>query len=83
MKLVYFARVREALGRDGEDVEFPASVLTVADAIDWLAAQSPRHAEAFADRSKLRCALDQRMVKSDVPITGAIEFAIFPPVTGG
>lgn len=83
MRLVYFARVREALGCDSAEMEFPASVLTVGDAIDWLAAQSPCHAEAFADRSKLRFALDQRMVKSDAPVTGATEFAIFPPVTGG
>ena len=83
MKLVYFARVREALGCDGEEMEFPANVLTVGDAIDWLTAHSPRHAEAFSDRSKLRFALDQHMVKSDAPMTGATEFAIFPPVTGG
>ena len=83
MKLVYFARVREALGRDDEDLDFPANVLTVGDALDWLATQSPRHAEALADRSKLRFALDQRMVKADAAIAGAREFAIFPPVTGG
>jgi molybdopterin synthase sulfur carrier subunit len=83
MKPVNFSRVREALGRDDEEMEFPASVLTVGDAIDWLAAQSPRHAEAFADRSKLRFALDQRMAMPDAAIAGAAEFAIFPPVTGG
>lgn len=83
MKLVYFARVREALGRDDEDLDFPASVQTVGDALDWLAAQSPLHADALADRSKLRFALDQRMVKADATIAGAREFAIFPPVTGG
>ncbi|MGC1468590.1 MAG: molybdopterin converting factor subunit 1 [Sphingorhabdus sp.] len=83
MKLVYFARVREALGRDDEDFDFPASLHTVGDALDWLVAQSPLHAEALADRSKLRFALDQRMVKADAAIAGASEFAIFPPVTGG
>ena len=83
MKLVYFARVREALGRDDEDFDFPASVQTVGDALDWLVAQSPLHAEALADRSKLRFALDQRMVKADAAIAGVREFAIFPPVTGG
>ncbi|HEX4873300.1 MAG TPA: molybdopterin converting factor subunit 1 [Sphingorhabdus sp.] len=83
MKLVYFARVREALGRDAEDVDFPGKVQTVAEALDWLASQSPGHAEAFADRSKLRFALDQRLVKADAAISGASEFAIFPPVTGG
>ena len=51
-----------------------------ADAIPGLYA---RHAEAFADRSKLRFALDQRMVKADAAVAGASEFAIFPPVTGG
>ncbi|MBK6706807.1 MAG: MoaD/ThiS family protein [Sphingomonadales bacterium] len=83
MKLVYFARVREALGCDGEDVDFPAAVQSVGDALDWLVTLSPRHADAFADRSKLRFALDQRMVKSDALVAGASEFAIFPPVTGG
>lgn len=83
MKLVYFARVREALGRDDEDLDFPAGVQTVGDALDWLVVQSPRHAEALADRSKLRFALDQRMVKADAVLAGATEFAIFPPVTGG
>jgi sulfur-carrier protein len=83
MKLAYFARVREALGCDGEEVDFPANVVTVGDALDWLDTLSIRHAEAFAERSKLRFALDQRMVKADATITGASEFAIFPPVTGG
>ena len=83
MRLVYFARVREALGRDTEDIDLPAEVQTVAEALDWLASQSPNHAEAFADRTKLRFALDQQMVKADAAISGASEFAIFPPVTGG
>jgi sulfur-carrier protein len=83
VKLVYFAKVREALGRDGEERDFPASVLTVADALDWLAAGSPAHAAAFAERTKLRFALDQQMVKANALIAGMSEFAIFPPVTGG
>jgi molybdopterin synthase sulfur carrier subunit len=83
MRLVYFARVREALACDGEDVDFPADVQTVAQALDWLATQSPSHAKAFADRSKLRFALDQQMVKAEAAIAGVGEFAIFPPVTGG
>jgi sulfur-carrier protein len=83
MKLVYFAKVREALGRDGEQLDFPASVMTVADALDWLVTQSPEHATALSDRGKLRFALDQVMVKADASIADATEFAIFPPVTGG
>lgn len=83
MKLVYFARVREAVGRDDEDMDFPPNVHSVADALDWLSAQSPRHADAFADRAKLRFALDQRMAKAEASLAGVGELAIFPPVTGG
>lgn len=83
MKLVYFARVREALGMDGEERDFPAEVASIGDALDWLAKISPVHASAFADRGRLRFALDQRMAKADAPIAGARELAVFPPVTGG
>ena len=41
------------------------------------------HAEAFADRARLRAAIDQRFVPLDAPLDGAREVAIFPPVTGG
>ncbi len=83
MKLVYFARVREAVGADGEDRSLPEHVSTVADCLDWLANESANYAAAFADRSRLRFALDQQMVWEGTALEGASELAIFPPVTGG
>ncbi|MEP7350325.1 MAG: MoaD/ThiS family protein [Sphingorhabdus sp.] len=83
MQLVYFARVREAIGFDGEERIFPADVMTVVDCLDWLASQGTNYAAAFATRDKLRFALDQQMVGKDAAIAGAGELAIFPPVTGG
>ncbi len=83
MRILYFAAVREALGRESEEIDFPASIGTVAQALDWLAAQSPAYGKAFADRARLRFALDQQMVKPDAPLGAAQEFAVFPPVTGG
>ena len=83
MKLVYFARVREAIGVDAEDRVLPGYVLTVADCIDWLTGESANHAAAFADRDRLRFALDQQMVWEGTALEGAAELAIFPPVTGG
>ena len=83
MRVVYFAAVREAIATDSEEVEFPQTIVTVADAVEWLCGKSPAHASAFARRDRLRFALDQIMVKADAPIDGAREFAIFPPVTGG
>ncbi|SOB87182.1 molybdopterin synthase subunit MoaD [Sphingomonas guangdongensis] len=83
MDLLYFAWVREAVGTGSERVDPPAGVTSVAALLDWLAARSPGHAAAFADRTRLRAAVDQVFVALDAPIADAREVAIFPPVTGG
>ena len=82
LQIVYFAKVREAVGVDSEQVEVEAGT-SIAAFIDKLASQSDRYAAAFSDRSKLRFALDQQMVHADALLDDAKELAIFPPVTGG
>ena len=82
IQIVYFAKVREAVGFEGEQVEVEAGT-SIAALIDGLAKQSERHAAAFLDRTKLRFALDQKMVRADDVLDDAKELAIFPPVTGG
>ncbi|PZU08659.1 molybdopterin converting factor subunit 1 [Sphingomonas sp.] len=81
--ILYFAWVRERIGLDGESVTPPGDVADVAALIDWLATRSPAHAEALADRSRLRAAVDQSFATPNTPIAGAREVALFPPVTGG
>jgi molybdopterin synthase sulfur carrier subunit len=83
MELLYFAWVRERIGRPNERLDVPAEVTNVSALLDWLATLSPGHAAALADRSAIRVAVDQDFVGFDAPITGAQEIAIFPPVTGG
>ncbi len=83
LELLYFAWVREAIGRDGERVDPPPEVSDVAGLIAWLAARGGGYAEALANPNKLRAAVDQLFVPLDAPIAGAREIAIFPPVTGG
>ena len=77
--LLYFAKVREAVGVGEELIDLPAGVATVADLADWLA----RRHDIFADRDRLRVAVDQVMARFDTSIVGALEIAFFPPVTGG
>ncbi len=77
MDVLYFAWVREGVGKGQERVDPPAEVVTVADLIDWLG-----H-DVLRDKAKLRAAIDQQFVPLDAPIAGAREVAIFPPVTGG
>jgi molybdopterin synthase sulfur carrier subunit len=83
IRMLYFAWVRERIGTGEEVVDPPADVTTVAALVDWLAARDESHAAAFADRARLRAAIDQDFVAMTAPIAGAREIALFPPVTGG
>ncbi|VVT14265.1 Molybdopterin synthase sulfur carrier subunit [Sphingomonas sp. EC-HK361] len=83
MRILYFAWVREAVGMPEEIIDPPPEAVTVGALIDWLATTSEGHARAFADRDRLRAAVDQAFVGLDASVRGAREIAIFPPVTGG
>jgi len=83
VKLLYFAWVREKIGRGSEEVTLPDNVETVADLVAWLKTRGPEFGEAFARPEIVRAALDKSHVKSDAPVLGAREIAFFPPVTGG
>ncbi|WP_294320302.1 molybdopterin converting factor subunit 1 [uncultured Sphingomonas sp.] len=81
--LLYFAWMREAIGTGSEQVDPPVDVTTIADLVDWLGTRGGGYATAFADRQRLRAAVDQAFVPLDTPLAGAREVALFPPVTGG
>ncbi len=83
MKILYFAWLRERIGHAEEDVTPPAEVTTIAALTDYLAARSPAHATAFADRRAIKVAIDQRFVADNAPLGTAREIAYFPPFTGG
>ena len=82
-KLLYFARVRQMVGRGEEEVELPSSLATVSDVIVWLKQRDEGYANAFSDTRIIRAAVDQAHRPLDTPIKGAREIAFFPPVTGG
>jgi sulfur-carrier protein len=83
VKLLYFAWVREKVGKAEEHVDLPAGVATIAALIDWLKTRGPEYEAAFAQARVIRAALDRRHVKHDAALAGAREIAFFPPVTGG
>ena len=83
VELLYFAWVRERIGKSAETVEVPSGVTTVGGLIGWLAARGPEFAHAFERPEVIRCAIDRTHVRHDTPIAGAREIAFFPPVTGG
>ena len=83
MKAVYFAWVRERIGKSEETLAPPADVTTVADLIAWLKARGEGYDIAFAEPDTIRAAIDRGHVKHDAVIAGAREIAFFPPMTGG
>ena len=83
VKVLYFASVREKLGRDAEEIELPAGVATVAGLRSHLSARGGAWADALAESRLLRAAVNQDMSNPAAAIKAGDEVAFFPPVTGG
>ncbi len=83
VKILYFAWVRERLGKPDEEVEPPADIVTVGELMTWLAKRGDEYAHAFENPKVIRAAIDRSHVRPDAAIAGAKEIAFFPPMTGG
>jgi molybdopterin synthase sulfur carrier subunit len=83
VKLLYFAWVRERLGKTDEEIEPPAGIATIGDLMAWLAKRGEEYAHAFENPKVIRAAIDRSHVRPDTAIAGAKEIAFFPPMTGG
>ena len=83
LHILYFAWLRERVGRPEEHVAPPPEVTDVAGLIAWLRRQSPGHDAAFAHAASIRCAVNQAFAQPDAPVRPGDEIAFFPPVTGG
>ncbi len=83
MKLLYFAWLKTKTGVATEEVAPPAEVTTVAELLAWLGTRGPGYAEALADLSAIRVAVNQVYAKPGDPVAPGDEVALFPPVTGG
>jgi sulfur-carrier protein len=83
MKVLYFARFRQLIGRAGEEVVLPADVKTVGDLLNHLIHVDNGCAAAFSNLKLVRAAVNQNHVGLDHALADATEVAFFPPVTGG
>lgn len=83
MRILYFAWLREQIGKSEETVGLPEGITTVGAVIHWLKTRGPEFSTALAHDNMIRAALDQVHVNHDTPIGNAQELALFPPMTGG
>jgi sulfur-carrier protein len=83
VKILYFAWVRERIGKADEELDLPAGVTTVAELIHWLGGRGEEYAYAFENPKAIRAAIDRVHVRPDSKLGKAREIALFPPMTGG
>ncbi len=70
----YFARLREDLGRERDEVAATGELQTVGDLWRHLHGDPP---------ARLMAAVNQAHARLDTPVADGDEVAFFPPVTGG
>ena len=83
LNILYFASLREALGRDREAVEVPAGVMTAGALREWLVQRDDVMARALGPSRALRMAVNKKLAVADTLLHDGAEVAFFPPVTGG
>jgi molybdopterin synthase sulfur carrier subunit len=83
IEVLYFARMREAMGRERETVEPGGEVRTLGELRAWLAGRGGPSEFAFASVRPLRAAIDRQLAKDEALLRDGAEVAFFPPVTGG
>lgn len=83
VRIVYFAWVRERIGKGEEELDIPNEVKTAGDLVSWLATLGEDYEEALRVPRAIRVAVNQEHVEHNELIAGAREIGIFPPMTGG
>lgn len=83
VRVLYFARLREAVGLAQEMLSVPPAVTNLGQLRAWLIGRGEPWAGAFERVQPVRIALDQVVSADDTPLHAGAEVAFFPPVTGG
>ena len=81
IQLQFFARYRDVLGRDAEQMPWDAELRTLEDVRARLLARG--EAWQVLAEQRLMCARNQELCNLSTPVVDGDEGAFFPPVTGG
>ena len=83
IKVLYFARLKEAVNYSTEDIDLPSDIKTVVALKNYLSKRGETWANLFNGKQVVRAAINHALVDDLVSIHAGDEIAFFPPVTGG
>lgn len=83
IKLLYFARIKEAVNYSTEEIDLPSHVTTVTALKNHLSQRGDVWASLFNGKQTVRAAINHQLVDDMATIQAGDEVAFFPPVTGG
>ncbi|KDE20991.1 molybdopterin converting factor [Acetobacter aceti 1023] len=83
VNILYFAALREQLGRESQQVPLSANGQSVADLLRALRQHDAMLDEVFAATPRIRVAVNQKLGGFDTCVQPGDELAFFPPMTGG
>lgn len=83
IKVLYFARIKEAVSYSTEDIVLPDDISTITALKHFLAKRGDVWANLFNAKQTIRAAINHELVDNMASIKSGDEVAFFPPVTGG
>ncbi|MFM8490643.1 MAG: molybdopterin converting factor subunit 1 [Candidatus Methylopumilus sp.] len=83
IKLFYFAKVREIVGIDQEEIDVESDIKTLAELIAFLKLRGNQWQAIFDMSSSYRMAINQELAEASHKINANDEVAFFPPIKGG
>ena len=83
VKVLYFARIKEAVNYSTEEVDLPADVSTIMALKNYLAMRGDTWVSLFNGKQVVRAAINHALVDDLAVIQAGDEVAFFPAVTGG
>lgn len=83
IKVLYFARLKEALGIGEEALELPGEIDSVSQLKQFLAQRGGPWQQLVCEEGNYLVSINQEFAIGDQTIQSGDEVAFFPPVTGG
>jgi sulfur-carrier protein len=83
IKVLYFARIKEAVNYSSENLDLPQEVFNITLLKNWLSSRGDVWSNLFNGKQLVRAAINHELVDDMSSFEEGDEIAFFPPVTGG